>query len=210
MNHLKLIEEECFTRGIYLEPEVVLAFLEEIREDPETVRIRKGYDHSCDFEIMINGETYWILDEDLARQVAHEDLYDFLTYESGYKYLNLNLMHYLKKSFIEDFCEDYITNFVYSMDEDESAEYLEEYDLKFKDDLVEAMVITLAGLDYLQEILSDEEILDFADKHDGFLIEELIDDILSLDGYAPTLSPYDGKEIEFTVDDKTYYAYRRA
>lgn len=160
-------------------------------------------------EVEINNECYLVLQEDEREEIFKE-------YQE-------NLIDEMGIECFSDFARDYIINnclntdffdsmknesnefYVNDLEEEELKELYEIYDVEDNDDLVDALnenekdsvqwYIDNFGIEGITRLIKENNILD---------IDAIIDYIIEVDGYAPSLASYDGQELE----TDNYYIYR--
>ena len=196
LNMKKVLEE----KGITTPQNVILGLLNELEKKLEEVEFEEETEEKT---VCMNCGDYLILTYEESIEAAKESLSQLVD-ECGVRVFGLNLDNYFKEDVLEELLRDWCENYVFDLSEEELEEELETCGAEDEWDLVEKM------LEYedVYSIWTEDELIDLMVEMDGFDMEEMFDDLISMYGPARELAWYDGVEIEFDVDGVVYYAYR--
>lgn len=162
-----------------------------------------------DNEVEINGESYLVVDEgereDIFREYQ-ENLIDDIGLEGfteqGREYIINNC---LDTDFFKTVLNESNEFYVNDLEEEEKQELYQDNEVDNDGDLVEALnhnepdavkwYIYNFGIEDIADVIRENNLLD---------VDKIIDYIIEVDGYAPSLALYNGEELE----SDNYYIYR--
>ena len=196
LNMKKVLEE----KGITTPQNVILGLLNELELKVEDVEFEQETEKKT---VCTNHGDYLILTYEESIEAAKESLRQLVD-ECGVRCFGLNLDYYFKEDVLEELLRDRCEFYVFGLDEEELNEELKTYGAEDEWELIEK----ISECEDVYSIWTEDELIDLMVEMDGFDMEEMFDDLISMYGPARELAWYDGVEIEFDVDGVVYYAYR--
>lgn len=174
-----------------------------------------GYEEVIDINELINmlkNEDYLVLSDEEADKVAY-DMVSNLIDDMGLKHLNLDLTRYFNEDFFSEYYTEYFEQYIedlrYSGDLQKEMEY---QNAETEEELLSLLLFTAGKYGFVQSFLDeyDDSYIDYLIKNEPSCInmEELIDDIIKIDGRGNIISSYDGYEHEVKIGDNYWYVYR--
>ena len=196
LNMKKVLEEKRITTP----QNVILGLLNELELKVEDVEFEQETEKKT---VCTNHGDYLILTYEESIEAAKESLRQLVD-ECGVRCFGLNLDYYFKEDVLEELLRDRCEFYVFGLDEEELNEELKTYGAEDEWELIEK----ISECEDVYSIWTEDELISLMEEMDGFDMEEMFDDLISMYGPAHELARYDGVEIEFDVDGTIYYAYR--
>ena len=161
----------------------------------------------------IDSEEYYVLTDKEAQEM-YEEMQKELINEMGLEGFAPFAQEYiinncLNMNYFNGALNEYNTEYVYDMYEDELEEMFDIWEVTNKEDLIVKLNNQYKnGLEFFKEIYSDREILNIIDKNYLMDIDKVIEYCQEIDGRGHIISTYDGEENIIEVNNIDYYIYR--
>ena len=161
----------------------------------------------------IDNEEYYVLTNEEAQEM-YEEIEKDLINEMGLEGFTKIAQEYiinncLNMNYFNGALNEYNTEYVYDMYEDELEEMFDIWEVTNKEDLIVKLNNQYKnGLEFFKEIYSDREILNIIDENYLIDINKVIEYCQEIDGRGHIISTYDGEENIIEVNNIDYYIYR--
>lgn len=161
----------------------------------------------------IDNEEYYVLTDEEAQEM-YEEIERELMSDFGLEGFTKIAQEYiinncLNMDYFNEALNEYNTEYVYDMYEDELEEMYDIWGVSNEEELIEKLNNEYKnGLEFFREMYSDKEIFNIIDENYLIDIDKVIEYCQKMDGRGHIISTYDGEENTIEVNNIDYYIYR--